>query len=193
MSRKASLLVILLTGLLWGLSEIFLGDVFYKFRMPFRSGTLTAVGLALLIVARMVLDRPGSSLAAGVLSGLIRCLVPKVYICHAVAIALEACAFDLTWTALRAGERQTVRRAWLAGAVAVYSGFFAFGLASLYLFRFGKWVAGGLGGVGLYTLKTGSIALVVFMLLAPLALEVGRRLASRLPRLAGERLTVRKD
>lgn len=184
MSKKAGALVIVLTGLAWGLAEIFLGDVFYKFHVPFRSATLTGLGLCLLIIGRLTFDRPGSSLAAGVLAGLIRCLVPNVYICHAVAIAMEACAFDLTWSVLRAGERQTLRRAWLAGAIAIYSGLLAFGAVSLYWFRFGKWVAGGLPGVGLYALKSGSFAVAVFVVLSPVAVWAGRRLTARIPRLA---------
>ena len=181
MSKKAGLLVILITGLVWGLIEIYIGDVFYKFHIPFRSAILTAVGMGLLVLARRAYDRPGSSLAAGVIAGILRCAVPKVYICHMVAIAIEGCAFDVTWTALRAGERQTLRRAYLAGAVAIYSGFFAFGLAGIYLFKFGKWVAGGLGGVGMYCLKSGSFALAAFILLAPIALRVSRSLPVRLP------------
>jgi hypothetical protein len=181
MSKKAALLVILLTGLVWGLAEIFLGDVFYKFHLPYRSGALTAIGIALLVVARMVYDRPGSSLGAGVLAGAIRCLVPKVYLCHMVGISLEACAFDATWSALRAGERQTLRRAWVAGTIAIYSGFLAFGAASIYLFKFQKWVAGGMSGVGAWTLKSGSVSVAIFLVLAPLALKVGRSLAARAP------------
>jgi hypothetical protein len=182
MSKKAGLLIILLTGLVWGLSEIYVGDVFYKFHVPFRSGSLTAVGMALLVISRMVYDKPGSSLAAGVLAGGLRCLVPKIYLCHLIAIAIEGCTFDATWTALRTGERQTLRRAWLTGAVAIYSGFLAFGIASIYLFRFEKWVAGGVTGVGAWTLKSGSFGVALFIILAPLALMAGRRLATRLPR-----------
>jgi thiamine transporter ThiT len=181
MSKKAGLLVVLITGLVWGLVEIYVGDVFYRFHIPFRSAILTAIGMGGLVAARRVLDKPGSSLAAGVLAGIIRCAVPKVYICHAVAIAIEACAFDATWTLMRAGERQTLRRAWLAGAVAIYSGFFAFGLASLYLFKFGKWTAGGWSGIGMYCLRSGSMALAAFIVLAPLALRAGQALAAHVP------------
>jgi thiamine transporter ThiT len=188
MSKKTGALVIVLTGLVWGVTEIFLGDVFYRFHVPFRSATLTGLGLCLLVIGRLALDRPGSSLAAGVLSGFIRCLVPKVYICHAVAIAMEACAFDLTWSLLRAGERQTLRRAWLSGAVAIYSGLLAFGVVSLYWFKFGKWVAGGLPGVGLYALKSGSFAAVVFIVLSPLAVWAGRQVTARIPGLAEGRV-----
>jgi thiamine transporter ThiT len=181
MSRKAGLLAILTAGLVWGLVEIYVGDVFYKFNLPFRSATLTAIGMGLLVVARKVYDRPGSSLAAGVIAGILRCAVPKVYICHMVAIAIEGCAFDATWTAVKASERQTLRRAYLAGAIAVYSGLLAFGMAGIYLFKFGKWVAGGLGGAGLYALKSGSVAFAIFIVLAPIALRAASSLAVRIP------------
>lgn len=181
MSKKAGLLVILITGLVWGFVEIYVGDVFYKFHIPFRSAILTAIGMGLLVMARRIFDKPGSSLAAGVIAGVLRCAVPKVYICHMVAIAIEGCAFDVTWTVLRAGERQTLRRAYLAGAIAIYSGLFAFGLAGIYWFKFGKWVTGGLSGVGMYCLKSGSFALAVFIILAPIALTVARGLSARVP------------
>jgi hypothetical protein len=193
MSKKACLIVILATGLVWGLTEIFVGDLFYKLHIPFRSGSMTALGLAFLVMSRTVLDRPGTSIAAALLAGAIRCLVPKVYVCHFVAIAIEGCAFDIGWTLLRAGERQTVRRAWLSGAVAIYAGFFAFGLASLYVFRFGKWVAGGLEGVGLYTARSGSFGLGLFIILTPLALKAGRAIAAAAPRLACHRVPSRRD
>lgn len=193
MSKKTALLVIVLTGVVWGLVEISVGDLFYKFHVPFRSGTLTAVGMGLLVVGRMVYDRPGASLGAGVLAGAVRCLVPKVYICHAIAIAIEGCAFDATWSALRAGERQTLRRALVAGAVAIYSGFFAFGLASLYLFKFGKWMESGLAGVGGWTLTSGSIAFAVFLAIAPLGLLAGRRIAARVPRGRVAAVEIRRD
>jgi hypothetical protein len=181
MSKKAGLLIILLTGLVWGIGEIFVGDLFYRFHMPFRSASLTAVGMALLVISRLVYDRPGSSLGAGVVAGIIRCFVPKVYLCHLVAIALEGCTFDLVWSTLRAGERQTLRRAWVTGTIAIYSGFLAFGAASIYVFKFQKWVAGGMTGVGAWTLKSGSFGVALFIVLTPIALKVGRSLARRAP------------
>ncbi|MFZ1946317.1 MAG: hypothetical protein WAW06_02105 [bacterium] len=193
MSKKACLIVILATGLVWGLTEIFVGDLFYKLHIPFRSGSMTALGMALLVMSRTVLDRPGTSIAAALLAGAIRCLVPKVYICHFVAIAIEGCAFDIGWSLLRAGERQTLRRAWLSGAVAIYAGFFAFGLASLYIFKFGKWVAGGWEGVGLYTLRSGSFGLGLFIVLTPLALRAGKAMAALAPKLTYHRAHIRRD
>ncbi|HVP57108.1 MAG TPA: hypothetical protein VMU02_03335 [bacterium] len=193
MSKKVGLLVILITGVVWGLAEIYVGDVFYKFHLPFRSGIMTAIGMALLVISRMVYDRPGSSLGAGVLAGIIRCLVPKVYLCHLVAISLEGCTFDVVWSVLRAGERQTLRRAWIAGAAALYAGFLAFGAASIYVFRFQRWVEMGMTGVAKWTLKSGSFGVAVFLVLAPIALAAGRRLARRASSPAANRAATRQQ
>jgi hypothetical protein len=178
MTRKAGILVFIIVGLLWGLSEIFLGDVFYRFHMPMRAASLTAVGMALLVVGRLAFDRPGTSLAASIIAGALRCLVPKLYICHFIAIALEGCVFDISWTALKAGETRSLRRAWLSAAIAAYVGFLSFGLAGAYAFKFGRWVAAGLGGTAAWALKSGTVSTVLLAGLVPLAVLGVRKIAS---------------
>jgi hypothetical protein len=178
MSTRRGLLVLLVAGVLWGLSEIFLGDVFYRFHMPFRSAALTSIGIAILVVGRFIFDRPGSSFAASAITAGLRCLVPKLYICHLVAITLEGCAFDMSWTYLRAGRHASVRRAWLASAISVYAGFLSFGLISAYAFRFGRWVEAGLSGVLEYAIRSGTVSVVILAALVPLAVVAGRRLVS---------------
>jgi hypothetical protein len=180
MCGKRGLTIILVAGALWGLTEIFVGDLFYKFHVPFRSAALTSLGITVLIVARLVLDKPGTSLAAGLVAAGLRCLVPKLYICHAVAITVEACAFDGAWTALRAGEKGTLRRIWLTNAAAVYSGFLCFGLVGLYHFGFGRWVEAGLGGVIQYSLRSGTISSLLLVPLTALAAMSARNLRGHL-------------
>ena len=147
MSKKTGLVVVVAAGGLWGLSEIFLGDVFYKFNIPMRAASLTAIGMMLLVMSRLVFDRPGSSIAAALLAGALRCLVPKLYICHFLAIAIEGFAFDASWTLLRAREKHSLRRSWLSAVIATYAGFVAFGFLGAYAFGFGRWVQAGPAGV----------------------------------------------
>jgi hypothetical protein len=169
MTRKIVLLVIVAVGVLWGLTEVFVGDVFYRFHMPMRAAVLTAVGIALLVVGRLVSDRPGSSMAAALIAGALRCLMPKLYICHFVAIALTGGAFDASWTALRAGERHSLARAWLSAALGAYAGFLTFGFAGAYVFGFGRWVAAGLGGILQWSLTSGTFSAILLAGLVPLA------------------------
>jgi nitrate reductase NapE component len=176
MSKRAGVLVVIAAGGLWGLSEVFLGDVFYMFRVPMRAASLTAVGLAFLVISRLLFDRPGTSIAAGLLAGAIRCLVPKLYICHFIAIAIEAAAFDAGWTALRAGRARSVKRAWLAAAIGAYTSFLAFGFVGAYGFGFGRWVAAGLGGILSWTLRSGTVTSLLLLGLVPLASYAALRL-----------------
>jgi hypothetical protein len=176
MNRRAGILIVVAAGILWGLGELFLGDLFYRYHIPFRSSVLTAIGISLLIVARMSFDRPGTSLAAGVVAAGIRSLAPGAYLCHAAAISLLGCAFDGSWTVLGAGERRSIPRTWLAAAVGVYLGQAGFGLAGAYAFRFGRWTAGGLSGVAGYALRSGTMSAVILLILVPLSVLASRRL-----------------
>ncbi len=190
MSRRAGVLVVIAAGGLWGLSETFLGDVFYVFRVPMRAASLTAVGLALLVMSRMLFDRPGTSIAAGLLAGAIRCLVPKLYICHFVAIAIEAAAFDAGWTALKAGRMQSLRRAWLAAAIGAYMSFLTFGFVGAYGFGFGRWVEAGVSGILSWTFRSGTMTSILLLGLVPLGAYIAARLKRGITRAPQEHTSV---
>ncbi len=181
MSRRAGVIVVIAAGVTWGLTEVFVGDVFYRFQIPMRAASLTALGLAMLVTARLIYDRPGTSLAAAVLAASIRCLVPKLYICHLVAIALEGAAFDLSWSALRAGEKHSLRRAWLSAATGAFVGFFSFGLVGAYAFGFRRWVEAGLPGIVGWGLRSGAFSSLLLLGLVPLATLAARKIASTVP------------
>ncbi|MGQ9603528.1 MAG: hypothetical protein ACUVUU_04895 [bacterium] len=176
MKNKKTIAAIVIPGVLWGFSEIYIGDLFYRFHIPMRAAFLTSIGMTILIVARLLSDRFGSSTGTAVLAGVIRCLIPKAYICHLVAIAFEGFVFDVTWTAIKAGRERSMRKIWLTSVTASYLGSLAFVLLSTYFFKFGKWVNGGLlGGVG-WVLKTGGVAAIVLCGLVPVAKSVANRI-----------------
>jgi hypothetical protein len=189
MSRRAGIIVVIVAGVVWGLTEVFVGDVFYRFHVPMRAASLTALGLAILVMARLVYDRPGSSLAAAILAGAIRCLVPKLFICHMVAIALEGAALDLSWSAMRAGEKHSLRRAWLSAAAGAFVGFFSFGLVGAYAFGFRRWVEAGLPGIATWSLRSGAVSSLLLLALVPAAALAARKIASAAPARLGEKKT----
>jgi len=176
MTKRTGLIAVAAAGILWGLSEVFLGDVFYRFHIQMRAASLSAIGMMLLIISRYVSDRPGSSIAAALIAGALRCLVPKLYICHFLAIALEGCVFDASWTALRAGHRSSLGRAWLSAVIATYVGFLAFGLLGAHAFGFGRWVEAGAGGILAWTLRSGTFASVLLVGLVPVSAFIARHL-----------------
>ena len=179
MSKKAGLIAVVAAGILWGLSEIFLGDVFYRFHIPMRAASMTAIGLMLLTISRFVYDRPGSSIAAALLAGALRCMLPKLYICHFTAIALQGVVFDASWTAMRAGEKHSLRRAWLSASLATFVGFAVFGFLGAYVFGFGRWIAAGPVGILAWTLKSGAFTSVLLLGLVPAAGKIAAYLVRK--------------
>ncbi|MGD9402265.1 MAG: hypothetical protein PVF95_08380 [bacterium] len=189
MSRKTGIIVVIAAGAVWGLTEVFVGDVFYRFHVPMRAASLTALGLAILVTARLIYDRPGTSLGAAVLAGALRCLVPKLYICHMIAIAIEGAAFDLSWSAMRAGERHSLRRAWLSAAIATFVGFFSFGLVGAHAFGFMRWVGAGLPGIASWSLRSGAFSSLLLLALVPLAALAARKITAAAPAKLEEKRT----
>jgi hypothetical protein len=179
MSKRAGLVVIIAAAILWGLSEIFLGDVFYRFNIPMRAASMTAIGLMLLTIGRFAYDRPGSSTAAALLAGGMRCLVPRLFICHFSAIALLGFVFDISWTLLHTGEKCSLRRAWVSASIATFFGFAAFGFLGAYVFGFGRWVAAGPSGILAWTARSGALASVILLGLVPVAGKVAAYLARK--------------
>jgi hypothetical protein len=189
MSRRAGIAVVIIAGAVWGLAEVFVGDVFYRFHVPMRAASLTAIGLAILILARLVNDRPGTSLAAAILAGAVRCLVPKLFICHMVAIAIEGAAFDLSWSALRAGEKHSLKRAWLSAAIGAFVGFLSFGLVGAHAFGFQRWVEAGFSGIAAWTVRSGAFSALLLLALVPLAALAARRITAAVPSKLEEKST----
>ncbi len=177
MKNKEIVAAVVVAGAIWGFSEIYVGDLFYRFHIPMRAAFLTALGMTILVVARLPCDHFGTSTGAAVLAGVIRCLVPKAYICHLVAITLIGFVFDLTWTAIKAGEQRSLKKIWLSSAIASCLGSFGFVLLSIYFFKFGKWVSGGLSGGVWWTLRTGGLSAVLLFGLVPVARLIGARIA----------------
>ncbi len=177
MNKRTKILAVVLAGITWGLSEIFIGDLFYKFHLPYRSASLTALGFAFLIGARLVVNRRGTSLGATAIAALIRGLVPNVYLCHLVGILLEGCAFEVSWTLLVRQEVHSRRRIWLASSIAAIAGFFIFGLASAYYFGFGKWVDRGVFGLVEFALRRGIASSILLAGLVPLIALAEKKIA----------------
>jgi len=177
MSRRAGIVAVVAAGVIWGLTEVFVGDVFYRFHLPMRGASLTALGMAILVMARFLYDRPGTSVAAALIAASLRCLVPKLYICHFIAIALEGAAFDISWSALVAGRGRSLRRAWASSASGAFAGFLSFGFTGAYAFGFGRWVEAGPVGIIAWSARSGAFSSLLLLGLVPLAALVAARLA----------------
>jgi hypothetical protein len=93
-------------GSLWGMSEVFIGGALYNANVPRASVYLSVWAIFILVVARGVLNRPGSSTAVGIIGAAYKLVNAAPFFCHIYGILFLAIAFDLAFSLLRKDERR---------------------------------------------------------------------------------------
>jgi len=127
-------------GALWGSLEITLGSFLHSLRLPFAGVLLASTGTLLLVAARQILPRRGSTLAVGAVAALCKSISPGgVILGPMIGIASEALLVELV---LMPAPRARASAA-IAGALAALWAasqklvtqviFFGGGVLSLYL------------------------------------------------------------
>jgi len=172
---RRTILVVLLCGTIWGLSEATLGGWLYAKGDGAVVGwmkpvILSAIGLAVLAAGRACEPRPGSSAAIGALAMLFKFLNAPFFACHLLGIFLLGLAFDVAWTAARGRHRP------LIGAAAAYLGFGAFAFIITWVIRYHWWYDAGWPKVARYVGLSGTITAAAAAVLVPLGFRLGRRI-----------------
>ncbi len=188
MRRFQGLLLVLLIGSLWGLGEAIWGDLLFGNDVPYASVYVSALGLCTLSAGRSLLDRPGSSTAAGAVAALFRLANAGLFPCHLLGIFALGLGFDLAVTLSRRVarmERAPFLRASFAGAAGAYLGYGLFALAATYVLRHNYWAPFGLPKVLSHTFVNGSFAALAGLVAAPLGWWAGTSAARLAERRAG--------
>jgi hypothetical protein len=111
------LTIVAALGSLWGSVEISLGSFLHVWNVPFTGVILGTIGIAIALVARVVVPRPGSTVAIAVIAALIKALsIGGVVLAPMIAIVMEGAIADLV---LSLGGRPRRSTFVLAGALAV--------------------------------------------------------------------------
>jgi len=111
------LTIIAALAALWGSVEITLGSFLHVWNVPFIGLILGSIGICIALVARVVVPRPGSTLALAVIVTLIKALsIGGVVLSPMIAIVMEGAIADLV---LSLGGRPRRTTFMLAGALAV--------------------------------------------------------------------------
>jgi len=166
---------VLFFGGLWGLSEAVLGDALYTAQVPYASVPLTAIGLAVLTLARAHLPQRGTATVVAACAMLYKFLNTPFFGCHLLGILMTGACYDLVFDVLK------LRWKPLAAAAVTYLSYAAFALMITYLFRYDHWVQGGLGQVLRHIFFTGSLAAAACAGIVPLAARLGAKLKSVSP------------
>jgi hypothetical protein len=89
-------------GGLWGLVEISLGSVLKALNIPLGGAVLAAIGLAIALIARQFIPRPGSTLFIGVIATILKLFsIGNIVIGPMIAILMEAVLAEIILSSLR--------------------------------------------------------------------------------------------
>ncbi len=110
------LVTIAVFGALWGAVEISMGTVLKTLRLPFNGAFLAAIGLTVLLVARLFVPRRGSTLFIGVIATLIKLFsIGGVVIGPMIGILTEALLAEIVLSAAGKPRRLAFMAAGMLG------------------------------------------------------------------------------
>ena len=178
---------LLLFGTLWGIFEVFGGEILFRHDKVYASVWLTVWAFFLLAMARGVLNRPGTSTIIGVFAAGFRLVNASPFFCHLLAIVMLGMTFDVFATVLLRHKRGVIYRSILSGLLSVYAGRAIFGILATYIIRYERWTAGESETVFDHVFVYGSIAALMTVAAVPLGYWLGvngMELEKRYPRLA---------
>jgi hypothetical protein len=164
---------LVLFGSLWGMSEVFIGGALYNANVPRASVFLSVLAVFILVVARGVLNRPGSSTAVGIIAAAYRLVNAGPFFCHIYGILFLAIAFDLAFLLLRKGERRFSSRMLAALMAGVYGGHALFALFVTWIIRYSYWFEAGLPKVLDHVFINGSLVAIPSFLFFRLWQRIG--------------------
>ncbi len=111
------LTIVAALGSLWGSSEISLGSFVHVWNVPFSGTILGGIGIAIALVARLVVPRRGSTLMIAIIASLLKALsIGGVVLAPMIAIVMEGLIAELV---LSVGGRPRRATFCLAGALAI--------------------------------------------------------------------------
>jgi hypothetical protein len=182
--KTRAVLIVLLLGTFWGVSEAVLGEVLHAHDVPYTSVILSAIAFAALALARVCTPRVGVATLLAVIAigykalGMFvasRSLGQPVFTCHLTAILFLGVAFD----AMRLVWRD--RYDPLFAASAMYLGRAMFAGAMTWVIRYPSWVHAGLPKVLDHIFVTGTIAAAAAAIVVPLCALAARTLTTGRP------------
>jgi hypothetical protein len=183
MDRKKLLLGIILFGSIWGGLEALGIRTMRGVEFFPSSPVLALVAILILSASRMILKKPGTTLACGVIAAGFKALcLPTIMFCQITAVLLTAGVLDLAFTWAENRKLSHLLSWGAVGLVATYVNYLAFGLVNTYLLRNIYWLER-VHTIPNYILVSGSYAAAFSFLGILLGRALGRSTEPLLDRL----------
>ena len=174
MKKFKPIMWLFLFGSIWGINEVFLGEILYRNEVQHSAVTLTLMALFLLAISRGMINKPGSSTLIGVFAVLFRLANTAPSYCHLLGIFLLGATFDIFSSLLINNEEKMPFKWGLTGAMSAYGNNALFALMITYVFRYEYWVVGGIQKVSHHIFVNGSITSLLAAFLVPLGFLAGK-------------------
>jgi hypothetical protein len=174
MKKFKPVIWLFLFGSIWGINEVFLGEILYRNDVQNSSVILTAMALFLLAIARGMINKPGSSALIGTFAVLFRLANTAPSYCHLLGIFLLGATFDVFSTLLVKNKEKAPLRWGAVGMLSALVNNALFALLITYVFRYEYWIAEGFSKVSRHIFISGSIITLIAALVVPLGFFVGK-------------------
>jgi hypothetical protein len=175
MDKKKLILGIILFGSIWGGLEALGIRAMRGVEFFPTSPVLALVAILILSASRMILKRPGTTLACGVVAAGFKGLcLPSIFFCQVTAVLLTAAVIDLAFTWAESRKLSSWLSWGLVGLGASYLNYMVFGLVNTYLLKNIFWLER-VHTIPHYVLISGTYAAVLSFLGILLGRELGRR------------------
>lgn len=173
MKKFKPVMWLFLFGSLWGINEVFLGEILYRNDVLYSSVILTVMSLFLLAVSRGMINKPGSSTLIGAFAVLFRLANTAPSYCHLLGIFLLGATFDVFASWLIKNKEQAPLRWGVTGLLSAFGNNAFFALLITYIIRYEYWIAAGSSKVVDHIFISGSITAVMAAFLVPVGFFVG--------------------
>ena len=175
--KKKLILGIILFGSIWGGLEALGIGIMRKVGLHSTSPILAFIGILILATGRMLIRKPGSTLAIGTVAAGIKFLgLSQIFFCQIFAVVAQAAVFDLAFSLAE-------RKDWfsrpiylgLVGLVGSYVNYAVFSLSQAYVFANPYWTERGLSGLFSWVFTEGSYAAILSFLGIIIGVSLGRK------------------
>jgi len=141
MDNKKLILGVILFGSIWGGLEALGISAMRGVEFFPASPVLALVAILILSASRMILKRPGTTLACGAVAAGFKALcLPSIMLCQVTAVFLTATVMDVAFTWAESRKLSSWLSWGVVGLAASYANYLVFGLVNTYLLRNIYWL-----------------------------------------------------
>ncbi len=170
------ILLVLLTGTIWGVAELFGWDMLHHFNVEHPSIWLFSVTFFILFAAKIVLRFPGALIPVAVITVLYKTIGVKFFKCQTAAVMIDAAVIDIAYHVIKERRYKNWKVRSVAAPVIAFCAMLFFGLYREFLYAAPGFETSGFEGAFRYVLYSGIPAMIISAMIVHPAWYAGLKL-----------------